>query len=651
MSRASSKLLTGASGAAGGSVYVDDVFNTLIDYSGGFGPHTATTGLDMSGEGGMVWTKPRNGNLNHYLYDTVRGAQKALSPDQNAAEGTITYGLTGFTSTGFTFSLSHAPDPNSNVWWSFRKAKGFFDIVTYTGDGTTSRTINHNLGSVPGMIIVKRTDATANWAVYHRSSPVSGSGKTYSLMLHASNPAGNSDFWPSTPTSTQFFLGDSDAAVNASGGTYVAYLFGHNEADYGQNSDEVIIKCDSYTGNESSTGPTVNVGFEPQFVLIKSAGSGDSWGLFDSMRGIRTSGNDAYLQANDSAQEYDNANWLDLTATGFNITNSADFVNKNNTSYIYMAIRRPHKPASEFAATDLFTPVMGLNAGGGDKTFATTYPVDFHFSKNNITGTGDWYVRDRLRGGPNYLNFNDPRAESSHSYNGEFDHMDGIYTTNGLDNSNSIGYQFRRAPGFFDMVAYTGTGVDGQSRNHNLGVAPELTVIKNRDSTTNWTVQSGLFTWTNSLFFNSAGDAYDAEDNYIYEAPTATVFKTGNYGNVNGSGTKYIAYFFATVAGISKVGLYTGTGSSINVDCGFSAGARFVFIKRATGGSGDWYVWDTVRGIVAGNDPYLFFNSGNAAVTNTDYIDPLSSGFTVSANNLVTGLNYPSSTYFFLAIA
>ena len=123
----------------------------------------------------------------------------------------------------------------------------------------------------------------------------------------------------------------------------------------------------------------------------------------------------------------------------------------------------------------------------------------------------------------------------------------------------------------------------------------------------------------------------------------------GTDASNNSSGDNYIAYLFASVPGISKVGSYTGTGSDLNVDCGFSAGARFVLIKR-TDATGDWYAYDSVQGIVAGNDPYLLLNTTAAQVTGTDYIDPLSSGFTVTSS-APTGLNASSGTYLFYAIA
>jgi len=117
----------------------------------------------------------------------------------------------------------------------------------------------------------------------------------------------------------------------------------------------------------------------------------------------------------------------------------------------------------------------------------------------------------------------------------------------------------------------------------------------------------------------------------------------------NYAGDDMIAYLFASVNGISKIGTYTGTGNDLDVNCGFTNGARFVLVKR-TDSSGDWYMWDSLRGIVAGNDPYLLINQQAAQVTNQDYIDPLSSGFTITSS-APAALNNSGGTYIFYAIA
>jgi hypothetical protein len=132
-------------------------------------------------------------------------------------------------------------------------------------------------------------------------------------------------------------------------------------------------------------------------------------------------------------------------------------------------------------------------------------------------------------------------------------------------------------------------------------------------------------------------------------SPTNTTYQVGDAYYVNSTGNFYISYLFATLAGVSKVGNYTGNGSSQNIACGFSAGARFVLIKR-TDSTGDWYMWDTERGIVTGNDPHLSLNTTSAEVTTDDSIDPQSAGFTVN-QVAATNINVSSATYIFLAIA
>jgi hypothetical protein len=110
-----------------------------------------------------------------------------------------------------------------------------------------------------------------------------------------------------------------------------------------------------------------------------------------------------------------------------------------------------------------------------------------------------------------------------------------------------------------------------------------------------------------------------------------------------------VAYLFATCAGVSKVGSYTGTGTTLQVNCGFTAGSRFVLIKR-TDSTGDWYVWNSALGIIAGNDPYILLNSTAAQVTGTDYVDTYNAGFEISST-APAGINASAGTYIFLAIA
>ena len=148
-------------------VYMDDVFSTFL-YKGTGASHTINNGTNLSGEGGMVWLKDRDNVVSHVLFDTERGTTKMLIPNDTYDTLTISNSLTSFNSNGFTLGDYSSANDSGNDYssWTFRKAKGFFDIVTYTGSGS-ARTIAHSLGCVPGTIFIKKTSGNDYWAVYH----------------------------------------------------------------------------------------------------------------------------------------------------------------------------------------------------------------------------------------------------------------------------------------------------------------------------------------------------------------------------------------------------------------------------------------------------------------------------------------------------
>lgn len=225
--------------------------------------------------------------------------------------------------------------------------------------------------------------------------------------------------------------------------------------------------------------------------------------------------------------------------------------------------------------------------------------------------------------------------------------MDGIGQATNSD-VNNLSWMWKRAPGYFDVVGYTGTG-SNRTVSHNLGVTPEMMWIKCRSNTDNWAVFHKDLGATKVIFLNNNIAASTLSTRFNDTAPTSSVFTVGTDNEVNGSGRTYIAYLFATVAGVSKVGSYTGNGSSQNIDCGFSSGARFVLIKK-TDSSQDWVVFDSQRGIVAGNDPWLGLNNTDAETNGYDAVDPYSAGFSVGPD--VPGIvNANGSSFIFYAIA
>ena len=235
-------VIAAAGAAKGDPVYVDDVFSTYLWEGDSEASQTITNGIDLAGEGGLVWVKGRTVAYNNILFDTERGNTSSLKSNTTDAAETISTRVSGFLSNGFTVGSNGNVNTGSVDYasWSFRKAPGFFDVVTYSGNDVAGRGIAHNLGSVPGCIIVKAYSADADWHVYHRSV---GTGKFLTLNSTSATTT-NAGSFSTTPTSTVFYPGTSE---NGSGYNYVAYIFAHDDAQFGTDGDESIIKCGTFS--------------------------------------------------------------------------------------------------------------------------------------------------------------------------------------------------------------------------------------------------------------------------------------------------------------------------------------------------------------------------------------------------------------------
>ena len=628
------------------SPYIEDWFSTYL-YTGNSSTQTITNGINLSANGGMVWGKSRTGATAHNLYDTVRGASLRLAPNLTNAQANTSPSFSSFNSNGF--SLNGASDLNNSgdsiVSWTFAERQKFFDIVTYTGNGSTQN-IAHNLGSVPGCIIVKQTNAVENWGVYHRSIGATGA-------LRLNQTAGTSTltaYWNDTaPTSTQFTVG-SNSQGNASGGTYVAYLFAHDAGGFGLTGSDNVITCGSVTTDGSGVG-NVTLGYEPQWILTKQTGTTGAWRINDSMRGLSvTSGADLRPNVSDAEASYGAASYVTPNATGFSINSLFG----TSQPVIYIAIRRgPMKVPT--AATTVFVPVTSSATGS---VLTSNFPVDMGL----IAGRGVYErgINDRLRGFANadsgtwpWLVTQTTAAETSQTPSLYNANNTSIQTGAYFGSASAVSYLFGRAPGFFDEVCWTGDGVSNRALAHNLGVVPELIITKRRSAAADWQTYNSFTTTDyarlvlNTTAANTTGITYGFGVN-LYSQPTASnIYLTPFYPN--SSGETFVAYLFATCPGVSKVGTYTGTGTTQTINCGFTAGSRFVMIKR-TDSTGDWYVWDSARGIIPSNDPYLFLNTNAAETTGTDYVDTTNVGFDITST-APAAINANGGTYIFLAIA
>jgi hypothetical protein len=627
---------------------IEDIFSTWL-YTGNGSTQTITNGINLSGQGGLVWVKSRTNAGFHAITDTARGVGQNLYTNSTSAQFFDSTSLTAFSSSGFSLGADAFMNGNGQNYasWTFREAPNFFDVVTYTGDGSSTRTINHNLGIAAGMVLVKRTDSTGGWKVWHRS--ISDSGLLNSANLFGTGTSTGEPReggYVSAASSTTFTLSNGAGAVqqvNASGGTYVAYVFAHYTASDG------FIQCGTFTPVGSPLD--VTLGWEPQWVLVKDTGTPTSqWQIFDNMRGFPAPGGGSanILVPNTSSAETTNSG-CKPTSTGFNFTGS-DF-----RQYIYVAIRRgPMRTPT--LGTSVFSPVARTGTGS-NTTVTAGFAVDFGISAQRpMASSSRIGPYSKLQGAGQVLNTNTSGAEDTRS-----DSVTG-YTNTGIAVGADVGggyvnasgqpiinWFFQRAPGFMDVVCYTGTGV-ARTVNHSLGVVPEMMIVKGRSTSIySWVVYAAPLGSTKVLLLNTTNAGITENAYFNSTAPTSSVFTVNTAGATNENSSTYVSYLFASVPGVSKVGSYTGTGALQTINCAFTSGARFVLIKR-TDSTGDWYVWDSARGIVAGNDPYLLLNSTAAEVTGTNYVDTDTTGFKVTAA-APAGINASGGNYIFLAIA
>jgi hypothetical protein len=347
-------LLLGAEDAVG----VSSAFSTTL-YTGNSAEQTITNGINLSGDGGMVWGKIRSSADQHWIVDSENGigsngTYNYLQPSlatalSNFGDRSVkTFNSDGFTlanSTNDQFNLS----PETYVSWTFKKQTKFFDVVTWTGNAVSGREISHNLGTTVGCVMVKNTSNIENWMVYHIGSGIDGQ---LNLNTDAAATDDSTQFNDTVPSSTVLTLG-SNAEVNANGQTYVAYLFAHDT------DASSLIKCGSYTGNGSAGGNSVSLGWEPQFIIIKNTSGIADWVMFDTKRGVVTGGSaadDKYLFPNGNNSEGGGIP-IDFNATGFTVFDTSARTNSSGSNYVYMAIR------SAFVPTITYDPDLQWSGG------------------------------------------------------------------------------------------------------------------------------------------------------------------------------------------------------------------------------------------------------------------------------------------------
>ena len=586
-------------------------------------------------EPGLVWIKNRDsGSSAHFLADSVRGGTKVLQSNSTGAENTRSNHILSFNPDGFTLGAdgtSNYPSGNSFVAWTWRAGGAAvantdgtitsqvsantdygFSIITYSGNGTSGATVGHGLtNQTPKFIIVKRRDSTGRWAVYYDGM---STGDYIYLDLEDAK-ANDSAGWPALPSSSVFTI-SNNSNWNNSSGTYVAYCWSEVSG---------YSKFGTYTGNGSTTGPTITCGFKPRWILVKNTSSSSTrWIVWDTERDDDTL--DKGLSPNLSNAEVTGFN-ANVLSDGFQIVDAETTLNENNSTFIFAAFA--DRPGNNWDVNNIVTN-EGLTTsktqfdialwdgnGSSQSIDSLGFQPDFVWIKNR-NGAHNHMLFDVVRGAGADLQSNSTATEGSAGSNDltSFDSSGFSLGSNNAVNQSSRNYVAwcwkaggtaasntdgsitssvsANAAYGFSIVTYTGTGSNA-TVGHGLNKAPGLILIKRRNGSGSWSVYHSALGATQYVRLNRTDAAASSVGYFNDTEPTTSVFSIGTTASVNSGSSTYVAYCFANVPGYQRVGQYTGNGSTTGpvVVTGFKP--RFLLIKNASLAGSNWFIFDSER--------------------------------------------------------
>ena len=669
-------------------------YETLL-YTGDGNSGHAITGASFTPD--FVWIKPRTQADNHNLYDTIRGPQKQLIPNSQAASTTQGNSVQSFDSGGFTTST----DNNINnsgidyVAWCL-KAGGAptatnsagagnvptlgsvmvddvastsalagnveatkmsvntaldFSMVTFTSLSGSSNEIPHGLSGTPDLFIFKRFDTSGeSWWVY--TQQIDGSFDYLAL----NSQSAKSDSGETAPTSTTVYQPTSSA-----GREYMLYCW-KNKAGFS--------KVGGYVATGSAGTPIIDTGFKPAMVLLKNTARSQEWIIIDAKRG---NGKYSLIPDSTSTENTTGDNGINIYENGFSIASSGSGVNyASGDLFLYLAL------AADPSGT---TPSLANSFNAVENTSPTTnqaiaagFTPDMVWIKGSNIGSGNptsWGQYDTIRGGGVSLQsdndgaqydynghpsgdlgmaftstgYSTPPVVNNNVNNASDDYINYFWKAGGTPSINTDGtiqsiVSANQAAGI-SIVKFSSSSSASTTVGHGLGASPGFIIAKRTDSTGNWATMAPAALGNGYMILNTNGQ-YQSGDASIWNntAPTSSVFTTAGGSGTFFNAGNFIAYCFAPITNFSKIGSYSGTGSSNSIT-GLGFQPSWVMIKCSTANE-DWAIFDASRGA----NTFLVANSTGAEQAFSGFSFD-SDGFTVPASSGMT--NGSGQTYLYTA--
>jgi hypothetical protein len=329
-----------------------------------------------------------------------------------------------------------------------------------------------------------------------------------------------------------------------------------------------IVRPDQFVGVTTYTGTgaarSINTGFKPDFVWLKSRSSGSySHNLYDAVRGATK-----ILYSDSTSSENTDANGLTaFNSDGFSLGSTAA-TNESSTTYVAWAWKAGGN-SNTFNINDVgyatasaagltagtitptgasvntksgFSIIKYRTSGSGTVPHGLTQAPQVSIAKR-MNGTSGWYFRINIGSINGYLFLNGTDALGG---SGSFSVTS--TTVQGADfgsaNEDWILYNWHEVPGFSKFGTYTGNGsTDGPMVV--AGFKVKWLMCKRSNSTGNWVLVDGVRRTYNVIDTNLYPNGNYVEDNSFQIDSLSNGFKirsSGTDGNASGGTYIYMAF-------------------------------------------------------------------------------------------------------------
>ena len=161
---------------------------------------------------------------------------------------------------------------------------------------------------------------------------------------------------------------------------------------YAWRSISGFSKIGSYTGNgnTSGSGPRVELGFKPAFLMVKGANVQSGWRIYDSTRDPGGQFQKRLYAEGAGTESTNSSQYVDYDDTGFDVeaSGSLSTYNVSGKTYVYMAFAQDPGPEVIDSLLDVPTNGTQTDTGAGGEVsgnYCTLNPV---MDRHNIGSSG-----------------------------------------------------------------------------------------------------------------------------------------------------------------------------------------------------------------------------------------------------------------------